>query len=268
MRLMNSSQQEAAERSAPKALVIFEAIRSEGEHELERPASSLAWSGLAAGLSMGFSMVAQALLGHYLPEADWTPLITKFGYSIGFLIVILGRQQLFTENTLTPVLQLLERKTSTVFVQLIRLWSIVLVANILGTFLFALSISSISIFEPETYEQFNKIARGVVAGGFSVTFFRGIFAGWLIALIIWLLPFAEQARFWVIILITYLIGLGEFSHIIAGSVDGFYGVLVQQVSWYDFSFHFFLPTLLGNILGGVALVASINYAQISYEHSG
>jgi len=265
---MNFSQKEAAERSAPKALVIFEAIRSEGEHELERPASSLAWSGLAAGLSMGFSMVAQALLGHYLPEASWTPLITKSGYSIGFLIVILGRQQLFTENTLTPVLQLLERKTSAVFIKLIRLWSIVLVANILGTFLFALSISSISIFEPETYEHFNKIARGVVAGGFSTTFFRGIFAGWLIALIIWLLPFAEQARFWVIILITYLIGLGEFSHIIAGSVDGFYGVLVQQVTWYDFSFHFFVPTLLGNILGGVALVASINYAQISYEHSG
>src|SRR5699024_462585 len=128
------------------------------------------WSGLAAGLSMGFSMVAQALLANYLPEAEWTPLITKFGYSIGFLIVILGRQQLFTENTLTPVLQLLERKSSTVFMKVVRLWSIVLIANILGTFLFALSISSISIFEPETYEQFNKIAKDVVAGGFSVTF--------------------------------------------------------------------------------------------------
>src|SRR5699024_4254213 len=147
--------------------------------------------------------------------------------------------------------------SSTVFMKVVRLWSIVLIANILGTFLFALSISSISIFEPETYEQFNKIAKDVVAGGFSVTFFRAVFAGWLIALIIWLLPFAEQARIWIIILITYLIGLGDFSHIIAGSVDGFYGVLVQQVSWYDFSFHFFLPTLLGNILGGVALVASI-----------
>ena len=264
---MNPSQQEAAERSAPRALVIFEAVRREGEHELERPNSSLAWSGLAAGLSMGFSMVAQALLGNYLPEAKWTPLITKFGYSFGFLIVILGRQQLFTENTLTPVLQLLERKTGAVFKKLIRLWSIVLAANVLGTFLFALSISSISIFEPETYDQFNKIATGVVSSGFSVTFFRAIFAGWLIALIIWLMPFAEQARIWVIILITWLIGLGDFSHIIAGSVDGFYGVLAQQVTWLDFGFRFFIPTLLGNMLGGIALVAAVNYAQISYEHS-
>ena len=261
------SKHEAKARSAPKALVIFEAIRREGEHELERPASSLAWSGLAAGLSMGFSMVAQALFANYLPDADWTPLITKFGYSIGFLIVILGRQQLFTENTLTPVLQLLERQSSTVLRKVARLWGIVLIANVVGTFLFAFAISSLSIFEPETYEQFNKIARGVVSSGFSVTFFRGIFAGWLIALIIWLLPFAEQARIWIIILITYLIGLGEFSHIIAGSVDGFYGVLAQQVTVWGFSFKFFLPTLLGNIIGGVALVAAVNYAQISYERT-
>lgn len=263
---MSDSQKEAAKRSSPKALVIFEAIRREGAHELERPGSALAWSGLAAGLSMGFSLIAQALLGNYLPDTDWTPLITKFGYSIGFLIVILGRQQLFTENTLTPVLQLFENKTFDVLKKTLRLWSIVFIANVLGTFLFALSISSISIFEPETYVEFNKIAKNVVSSGFSVTFFRAIFAGWLIALIIWLLPFAEQARIWVIIIITYLIGLGELSHIIAGSVDGFYGVLADQISLYDFIFRFFIPTLLGNIVGGVALVAAVNYAQINYEH--
>lgn len=260
------SQEEAEERSSPKALIIFEAIRSEGEDELERPSSALAWSGLAAGLSMGFSMIAQALIGNYLPDADWTPLITKFGYSIGFLIVILGRQQLFTENTLTPILTLLGCKKLSVLKEVARLWGVVLIANILGTFIFAWAISSISIFEPETYEQFNKIAANVISGGFGVTFFRAIFAGWLIALIIWLLPFAEQARIWVIIIITYLIGLGHFSHIIAGSVETLYGVLVQQISIFEFAFNFFIPTLLGNVIGGVALVAAINYAQISYEH--
>lgn len=256
---------EAEERSAPQALVIFEAIRSEAVHEMERPVSSLAWSGLAAGLSMGFSMIAQALIANYLPEADWTPLVTKFGYSVGFLIVILGRQQLFTENTLTPVLQLLQRKTFYVLKRLLRLWGIVLAANIVGTFLFAFVISNVSIFTPETYEQFNLIARDIVSSGFMVTFFRAIFAGWLIALIIWLLPFAEQARIWVIIIITYLIGLGDLSHIIAGAVDGFYGILTLQISFWEFSWHFFVPTLLGNIVGGVALVAAVNYAQISYE---
>lgn len=266
MRKYNSHTHEAKKRASPKALVIFEAIRREAEHELERPSSSLAWSGLAAGLSMGFSMVAEALLGSYLPTAEWTPLVTKFGYSIGFVIVILGRQQLFTENTLTPVLQLLDKKSSYVFKKVIRLWSIVFVANIIGTFLFSYAISNISIFEPEIYHEFNQIARGTVSSGFSVTFFRGIFAGWLIALIIWLLPFAEQARIWVIILITYLVGLGGFSHIIAGSVDGFYGIMAEQIRIGHFATSFFIPTLLGNIIGGVALVAAVNYAQITYEH--
>lgn len=259
---------EAAQRSSPQALVIFEAICREGTHEIERPVSALAWSGLAAGLSMGFSMIAQALLANYLPDAHWTPLITKFGYSIGFLVVILGRQQLFTENTLTPVLTFLasEKDRLAVLKKVIRLWSTVFVANIIGTFLFALLVAKVSIFEPETYKQFNEFALRVVSSEFSVTFYRAIFAGWLIALIIWLLPFAEQARIWIIILITYIIGLGELSHIIAGSVDGFYGLLSQQITFHNFTFNFFLPTLLGNILGGVALVAAINYAQISYEH--
>lgn len=259
-------EQEAVERSAPQALVIFEAIRREGEHELERPSSSLAWSGLAAGLSMGFSLIAQALLASYLPDAHWTPLLSKFGYSIGFLIVILGRQQLFTENTLTPVLQLLKTKSSDVLKNVGRLWSIVFIANIAGAFLFAFGISNISIFEPEVYQQFNEIALGTVSSGFQVTFFRAIFAGWLIALIIWLLPFAEQARIWIIIIITYMIGLGEFSHIIAGSVDSLYGVLADQIPVWDFTTRFFIPTLFGNIVGGVAFVAAINYAQIIYEH--
>jgi formate/nitrite transporter FocA (FNT family) len=262
----SKSQKEVDERSSPQVLIIFEAIRQEGEHELERPSSALAWSGLAAGLSMGFSMIAQALIANYLPDAEWTPLITKFGYSIGFLIVILGRQQLFTENTLTPILTLLDCKKLSILKNTLRLWGIVLLANIFGTFLFAFVLSSISIFEPETYEQFNRIAQEVVTGSFSITFFRAVFAGWLIALIIWLLPFAEQARIWVIIIITYLIGLGHLSHIIAGSVETLYGLLAHQISFYEFAFNFFIPTLIGNIVGGVALVAAINYAQISYEH--
>lgn len=258
---------EAAKRSSPKALVIFEAIRHEGSHELERPVSALAWSGLAAGLSMGFSLIAEALLAHYLPDVRWAPLISKFGYSMGFVIVILGRQQLFTENTLTPVITFLAstKDRLSMLWKVMRLWSVVFIANIIGTFIFAFLIAEVSIFDPETYRQFNRISQSIVIHGFGITFFRAVFAGWLIALTIWLLPFAEQARLWVIILITYIIGLGELSHIIAGSVEGFYGLLAGQISFQNFTFHFFLPSLSGNIVGGVAMVAAINYAQISYE---
>src|SRR5205809_7766944 len=103
-------EQEAQERSSPSGKVVYKAIFKEGEDELERPSSALFWSGLAAGLSMGFSFITEGLLHAHLPQAQWTPMITKFGYPMGFLIVVLGRQQLFTENTLTPILPLLKKK--------------------------------------------------------------------------------------------------------------------------------------------------------------
>src|SRR5579863_122394 len=88
-------ERQVQERVAIGAHVVHETIRREGEEELCRPASALAWSGLAAGLSMGFSLVAEGLLAAGLPRASWTPLVAKLGYSVGFLIVVLGRQQLY-----------------------------------------------------------------------------------------------------------------------------------------------------------------------------
>src|SRR5579862_7764597 len=98
------------ERVAIGAHVVHETIRREGREELKRSSAALAWSALAAGLSMGFSLVAEGLLAGYLPDAHWTMLVSKLGYSVGFLIVVLGRQQLFTETTLTAVLPLLSRR--------------------------------------------------------------------------------------------------------------------------------------------------------------
>jgi len=113
---LNSRQKrDARSREAPSAAVVYEAIRRESASELTRPLTGLAFSALAAGLSMGFSFLAQALLYSYTPESAWRPIIASFGYSLGFLFVILSRQQLFTENTLTPVLEVLRvRRWSTV----------------------------------------------------------------------------------------------------------------------------------------------------------
>src|SRR5579883_1381967 len=91
-----TQQKQIEERAAIGAHIIHEAVRREGDDELKRSSQALAWSGFAAGLSMGFSLIAEALLAGHLPDALWKPLISKLGYSAGFLIVILGRQQLFT----------------------------------------------------------------------------------------------------------------------------------------------------------------------------
>jgi hypothetical protein len=110
-------------RIAPNAHVIHEVILKQGESELRRPSSALAWSALAAGLSMGFSLVAEGLLRSMLPDTEWRPLIAKFGYSLGFLIVIVGKQQLFTENTLTPIIPLMAHRDGRTLARVARLWT-------------------------------------------------------------------------------------------------------------------------------------------------
>jgi formate/nitrite transporter FocA (FNT family) len=261
--LKKTEHQQVERRMAPRAVVVHEAIRWEGEEEIRRPSTALFWSALAAGLSMGFSLVAEGLLTHYLPPAGWNPLVSKFGYSIGFLIVILGRQQLFTENTLTAILPLLHRRDFNTFAAVLRLWTIVLLANIAGTFLFAWTIAHTDAFEPAIRQTFAAIGTEAIKGGFPDTMVRAIFAGWLIALMIWLLPFAETARVAIVILLTYIIALGQFSHIIAGSVEVLFVVISGEATWTAYFYNFFIPTLLGNILGGVALVSALNHAQVA-----
>lgn len=260
--LSASERKDAQRRSAPGVAVVYEAIRQEAEMELSRPNLALFWSGLAAGLSMGFSFLAEALLQSGLPDAPWQSLVSKLGYSVGFMIVILGRQQLFTENTLTPVLQVFRVKTRSALANTGRLWMVVLCANFVGTLLFALALSSTSIVDTHQMAALETIAIHALDGGFGNTLLRAIFAGWLIALMVWLLPVAESGRVMVIIIITYLVGIAGFPHIIAGSSEVFYALLIGATSPGVAIGQFFLPTLIGNAIGGVALVAAINYAQV------
>ena len=249
-------------RAAIGAHVVHEAIRIEGEEELARPSSALAWSGLAAGLSMGFSLIAEGLLRHHLPDAGWRPLIAELGYSVGFLIVVLGRQQLFTENTLTPIIPLLAQRNLATLVNVLRLWTVVLVSNVAGALAFAWIVRHSVVFDSSAGEVFLQLGREGMEGDFWGLLLGGIFAGWLIALMVWLLPGAETARVPIIVILSYLIGLGQLPHIIAGSVEVFYVVADGSASWGEYLGGYAAPTLIGNIIGGVALVSALNHAQV------
>lgn len=261
-----AERRQVEEREAIGANVVYETIRREGDVELSRSWQTLAWSALAAGLSMGFSLVAEGLLAVHLPDRAWTPLLSRFGYCLGFLIVVLGRQQLFTENTLTSVLPLLIRKDRKTLIAMLRLWGIVLLLNLVGTFLFALILGRTAMFEPLARQAFLEIGRSHLGLGFGVSLWRAIFAGWLIALMVWLLPSAQTGRVPIIVIITYIIGLGSFNHIIAGSTAIFYLVVTHVISLGHYFSAFFLPTVVGNIIGGVALVAALGYAQLAARH--
>lgn len=255
-------QEEVERRSAIGPAVVHEAIRKEGEEELERPSSALAWSGLAAGMSMTFSLIGEGLIRSHLPDAAWRPLLVSFGYTLGFLIVVLGRQQLFTENTLTVILPLLTRRTLSSYIGVLRLWAVVLFANLVGVFLATLFVGISDVFPPDVKAAFAEIGQEAMQASPSLIFLKGIFAGWLIALMVWLLPAADAARVRIIIIVTYFVALGQFSHIIAGSSETLYLVVTGNVSMWECISKYMLPTLAGNTLGGVSLVAALNHAQV------
>jgi formate/nitrite transporter FocA (FNT family) len=264
----NGVKDEAEQRSAPTGAVVYHAICTEGESELQRPSSALMWSGLAAGLSMGFTFITTALLHSHTEASKWQPLLTSLGYPVGFVIVVLGRQQLFTENTLTVVLPFLTRPRMSTFLNVARVWAVVLAANVVGALAVAYVLASTDAVSDETFQSMRTLAKHAYQSTFSVTLLRGIFAGWLIALMVWLLPFAEAGRIFVIGLITYVVGVAHFSHIIAGTVDAAFLVFVADKTWLDLLTRFFVPALLGNIIGGVLLVAAINHAQVKAGGGG
>ncbi|ALI07813.1 MULTISPECIES: formate/nitrite transporter family protein [Pseudomonas] len=263
--LSAQEQHEVDRNQPPRAAVLHEIIRTQGNLELERSIAALWWSALAAGLTMGLSLMAMGLLSSRLPDHEGFKVIASFGYCAGFLAVILARQQLFTENTLTAVLPIMSKPTLGNFGRLLRLWGVVLVGNLCGTLLVAYVMLHLPIFDPRTDQAFLEIGRKVMENDTGQMFAKGIISGWMIATMVWMIPSMESAKMWIIILITYLMALGDFTHIVVGSAEVSYLVFAGQLSWEDFWMVFAGPTLAGNIVGGSFIFALISHAQIRSE---
>jgi formate/nitrite transporter FocA (FNT family) len=261
--LSNREVEEASERSSTTAKVVHEAIRLEGTEELERPSSSIVWSGLAAGLTMGCSMLAQGILQARLPDTPWRELVASFGYTTGFVFVTMARQQLFTETTLTVMLPVLHRTHG--MSDVARYWAIVFAANIVATLLFAAAVSIPGLFQADAVHAFADLGAKAAAPGFLMVLIKAVFAGWLIALMVWLLPAAAASRFFVIIAVTWLIGAAHFSHVIAGSVETGFAAIQGAIGWQDYLVGFLIPAFIGNSIGGVVFVALLNHAQVKEE---
>lgn len=253
------------ERAELRTPVIYEIVRRRGDEEMERPAVSLWWSGVAAGLSISFSLLAQGILALHLPEAGWTRLLTSFGYSVGFLMVVLGRQQLFTENTITAVLPVMADFSLANLGRMLRMWGIVFAANLTGTLFAALFCTFTPVIPEELRHSMLEVSAELTRGGWLEMAFKGVSSGFLIAAMVWLLPSAETARFWVVTMMTWLIAVGGFTHIVAGSVEGFLLIANGQLGAGGMLWHFAVPVLLGNIVGGTALFALLSYAQVMKE---
>jgi formate/nitrite transporter FocA (FNT family) len=253
------------ERSTPPTPVIYEIVRRYGEDEMARPATSLWWSGLAAGLSMSFSLLALALLKLHLPETEWQRLVVALGYPVGFVMVVLSRQQLFTENTITVMLPIIARPSWHAIGLGARMWAIVLAANLAGTLLAALFASYTPVITPELREAMIAVSREAMQHDWLEMGFRAVTAGFLMAAMVWLIPASEGAQFYVIFLMTYLIGLADAAHIVAGSVEAFMLLANGELGLGAMLGGFTVPVLVGNIIGGTVLFALLSYAQVMKE---
>ncbi len=250
-----------AKTSRLSAAEIFDRVTSGAHDELDRPKHNLAFSGLAAGLSMGLSGMSVAVGLSVLGSSPGAEAISFLGYPLGFLVVILGRQQLFTENTLFPVALVLETRRHLASTG--KLWATVLFTNLLGALLFAaLAVVTSAIPEPVA-AQLRILGTEAGDQGFTQVFWTAVVAGWMIALVAWLVTASTSTsgQILVIVLLTYVVGLGHFAHSIAGSAEVLTAVLAGDLpvtsllTWVS-------AAVLGNTVGGVVIVALFNYGQV------
>jgi formate/nitrite transporter FocA (FNT family) len=253
---------------AADAQDLHRAVREEGQDELDRPFSSLFFSGLAAGMAIASSLIAEGALHAALPDTAWRSLVVSFGYPIGFLVVILGRMQLFTESTITAMLPLVTRPSRWAMRRTLRLWTIVLGANLLGTALAAAMIAAGLLGDSELRTAMLAVSVGITELSAGATFVNAIPAGFMIAILAWSLPNAREQSFLVILAVTYVVAISGFSHSIVGSAEAWLLLFAGKTGVVQTLGELILPAVLGNLLGGAGLFALLAHAQVRGEMNG
>lgn len=263
--LSDEEAESVAERKAGSAKVVHEVIRLQGDEELERPTNSLIFSGLSAGVAISASVLAETFIRTRLPDEPWSELVVALGYTVGFIIVIMGNLQLFTENTVTAVLPIATHPTWRNLKRLARLWTIVFLANCAGTLLVAALMAWSIIVSPDQLDAALLLSTKILSQGPLHTLWLGMPAGFLVASIAWILPNARGSEFWVIFLVTYVIALGGFSHVVAGSAEAWLLWLCGRTTFVQACLDLILPSLVGNIIGGTGLFAVLAHGQVRSE---
>lgn len=237
--------------------------------QIERTSGALFLSSLSAGFELGFSVflmgVMLTLAGDDLP-ASVVALLVASVYSIGYIFVILGRSELFTEHTTQAVLPVLDRQASVR--DLVRLWAIIYIANQIGGIVFAAVAAwlgpALHVIEPPA---FGIIAGYMMGYPWWATLMGGLLAGWMMGLLSWLVSAGRDTISQVVcvFIVTFAIGLAHLQHSIAGAIELWVGLFAGQgVAWSDVG-SFLVWATLGNAIGGVVFVAFFKYGQVARE---
>ncbi|MFW6413250.1 MAG: formate/nitrite transporter family protein [Oceanicaulis sp.] len=254
-----------SDRVRPSALTVFEIVRREGAEEMLRPSASLWWSGVAAGFALSFSLVAMGVFHAITEPGTVRDLVMPLGYVVGFLMVVFGRLQLFTENTIAAILPLVANFNQSNLYRMMRLYLIVFSANLAGAAFAGLVLVYVPVLQPEHLEGVLAVSATAMEPGFWQTIALGVPAGFLVAAMVWMLPAAKGDELLLVLAIIYVVAVGKFAHVIVGSVEASVMVFSGAISPFEGLFGFILPALIGNMIGGTALFALLAYAQIRDE---
>jgi formate-nitrite transporter family protein len=201
--------------------------------------------------------IVQATLG----PGRSSEFVAHLMYPLGFIAVIIGRAQLFTENTLYPVILVLDEHRHVL--NMLRLWGIVFVSNVFGALLFAALAVRTSALRPEYAQELMKLGMTALQSDTSHIFWSGVIGGWLIALVAWMVSASHWTigQIAIVWMVTFTVGLGHFAHCIATSGEILAAVCGGQASVGQYA-HWLLFATLGNIVGGVMIVSLLNYGQV------
>jgi formate/nitrite transporter FocA (FNT family) len=204
--------------------------------------------------------VVHSLLG----DTSAAQFISLIFYPMGFMAVILGRGQLFTENTLYPVALILAERRH--FLATARLWGIVFPSNVAGAFVFALLAARTRALQPDTLHALAQLGTQAASLPTRHIFWSAVVGGWMIAMVAWLVSGSHSITGSVAVIwaLTFIVGAGHFAHCIATSGEILSAVLAHGVSPGGYG-RWLLAATSGNILGGVVLVTLLEYGQVKLD---
>jgi formate/nitrite transporter FocA (FNT family) len=257
-----AQEQSTTEQSLRRtAREIFQHVEDNAHEELRRSPHALAFSGFAGGLSMGLTGLGVASALAALPDVPTREFLATLVYPIGFIAVIIGRAQLFTENTLYPVALILSERRH--FIDTLRLWSLVFTFNILGAISFAALAILTGALPAQIHKELVQLGIASSQGGLSHIFWSGVIGGWIIALVAWMVTASHWTigQIAVIWLLTFVVGIGHFAHCIASSGEIMSAVFAGQVAFSHYLQWLSFATA-GNITGGVLIVTLLNFGQV------
>lgn len=238
---------------------IQQRLLASADEEITSQPREMFFSSMTAGIAITLTLIGYSVGTSHFPDNIF---LSTLLYPLGFIYIILGRFQLYTENTLPPVALIFARLASIPI--LFKVWGVVLAGNLIGAIAGGYVLANTAVLSPDAkVAATNFVVHGLELGWWGV-FFKAMFAGWLVAGVVWLNVAARDTvtRVLVVYLVFFMIGTSNLFHVVTAAAEvSFYIFHTAEADISTLFIHYWLPVLLGNTVGGVLIFTNMAYFQ-------